>query len=68
MTTRVATPRGLDDLQLTATAKAALLRIGYKIAKGFEGEVQVLVGNGGGIRSIKWIQTETGDTIKEELL
>lgn len=59
--------RSLDDLQLTATAKAAVLRIARKIAGGFVGEVQLIILKGGGIRSCKWIESETGDMILEEL-
>jgi len=45
---------------------AALLRIQRKITEGFEGEIHLQITKGG-VRSIKWVQTETGDSIKEEL-
>ena len=45
---------------------AALLRVGRRIGEGFEGEITVDVRKGG-VRWIRWTQTETGDVIKEEL-
>lgn len=45
---------------------ATLLRIARRIEEGFEGEVIVAVKRGG-VHFIRWTQTETGDTIKEEL-
>lgn len=57
----------LEELQLKDTARAAILRLARRIAEGFEGEVQVIVMRDGGIRSIKWIQLETGESIREEL-
>lgn len=48
------------------SVRAALLRIGRRIGEGFEGEIIISVKRGG-ISFIRWTQTETGDTIKEEL-
>jgi hypothetical protein len=45
---------------------AALLRIARRTLEGFEGEVQLTITHGG-VRSVKWVETETGDEIKEEL-
>jgi hypothetical protein len=45
---------------------AALLRIARRIGEGFEGEITIAVKRGG-ITYIRWTQTETGDSIKEEL-
>lgn len=45
---------------------AALLRVGRRIGEGFEGEIIISVRRGG-IAFIRWTQTETGESIKEEL-
>jgi hypothetical protein len=45
---------------------ATLLRIGRRVEEGFEGEIHIQVARGG-VRFIRWTQTETGDSIKEEL-
>ena len=45
---------------------AALFRVGRRIGEGFEGEITIQVKKGG-ISFIRWTQTETGDSIKEEL-
>lgn len=45
---------------------ATMLRVGRRIQEGFEGEITICVARGG-VRFIRWTQTETGDTIKEEL-
>lgn len=58
----------LDDLELTDTAKAAVLRLARKIANGWQGKVTVIVMKGGGIRSMEWTEFEDGNTIKEELV
>lgn len=55
------------DERLSEKTRAVLLRIGRLIADGFEGEIQLMVGKGGGIRYMKRIITETGDTIREDL-
>lgn len=59
----------LEELngRLSDSARAAVIRIARKIANGFEGTIEVTVAKGGGVRSIKWIQTEDGSTIREEL-
>lgn len=45
---------------------ASLLRIGRRIQQGFEGEITISVKRGG-VSFIRWVETETGATIKEEL-
>ncbi len=45
---------------------ATLLRIGRRIEEGFDGEIQLVVVQGG-VKYVRWIQTETGDKIREEL-
>lgn len=45
---------------------ATLLRIGRRITEGFDGEITISV-HKGGVRFVRWTQTETGDTLKEEL-
>ena len=45
---------------------ATFLRIGRRIGEGFEGEI-ILSIKRGGISFVRWTETETGDTIKEEL-
>jgi hypothetical protein len=45
---------------------AALLRIARRVSEGFEGDVQLTITHGG-VRSVRWVETETGDEIKEEL-
>ena len=45
---------------------ASLLRIGRRIGEGFEGEICISVAKGG-VRFIRWTETETGDVIKKEL-
>lgn len=45
---------------------AALLRIGRRIGEGFEGEISIGI-KSGGVQYIKWVSTETGERIKEEL-
>lgn len=51
---------------LPKSVRAALVRIGRRIGEGFEGEIEIAVRRGG-IAFIRWIQTETGDVVKEEL-
>ena len=46
--------------------QATLLRIARRVAQGFEGKVHLVI-TGGGVRSIEWVEVETGDKIKEEL-
>lgn len=46
---------------------ATLLRIGRRIdEEKFEGEITICAARGG-VRFIRWSQTETGDSFKEEL-
>lgn len=45
---------------------ATFLRIGRRIGAGFEGEITLSIKRGG-ISFVRWTETETGDTIKEEL-
>lgn len=45
---------------------AALLRIARRINEGFDGSITLDIKNGG-VRSVQWLETETGDEIKEEL-
>lgn len=52
--------------RLPRTTQAALLRIGRRVAEGYEGDIQIGVKRGG-IVYIRWTQTETGDVIREEL-
>lgn len=53
-------------LQMPRSILAALFRIGRRVKDGFEGEITISVRRGG-IAFIRWIETETGDAIKEEL-
>lgn len=55
------------DVRLSEKTKAVLLRIAQKIALGWDGEIQMAVDKNGGVRYVKWIQTETGESIKEDL-
>jgi len=48
-------------------ARATLIRIARKIADGYEGEIRIAVGKGGGIRHVEWVQREDGSTIKESV-
>lgn len=58
-----------DELngRLTDSAKATLVRVARKIADGYEGEIRITVGKGGGIRLVEWVQREDGSTIKEAI-
>lgn len=49
------------------SVQATVLRVGRRIHEGFEGEITISVTRGG-VKFIRWSQTETGDVIKEELL
>ncbi len=51
---------------LSKSVLAAILRVGRRIEEGFEGEITISVKRGG-VSYIRWTQTETGDSIKEEL-
>lgn len=53
-------------LRLPRGVQAAILRVGRRIAEGFEGEIMISVKRGG-VSFIRWSQTELGDAIKEEL-
>lgn len=53
--------------RLSDTARATLIRVARKIADGYEGVVEITVGKGGGIRFVRWSQTETGDSIREDV-
>lgn len=52
--------------QMPRSVLAALMRIGRRVGEGFEGEITIGVKRGG-VNYIRWIQNETGETIKEEL-
>jgi hypothetical protein len=52
--------------RLPPLIQATLLRIGRRVAEGFEGEITVAVVKRG-VRFVRWTQTETGDVLKEEL-
>jgi len=58
-----------DELngKLTDSARATLIRVARKIAEGYEGEIRITVGKGGGIRLVEWVQREDGSTIKESV-
>lgn len=57
----------LDELNgLRPKTQAALLRIAQRVARGFEGEIQLVIAHGG-VRSIRWVEFETGESIKEAL-
>lgn len=56
----------LEELQLSQTAKAALVRVARRMADGFEGEITLIITRGG-VRAIKWVQHENGNEIKEDL-
>jgi len=51
--------------RLTESARDKLIRIARKLADGYEGEILISVGKGGGIRFVEWKQREDGSTIKE---
>lgn len=53
--------------QLSPSAQATLLRIANRIAQGFFGTIELDVARNGGVRSIRWIQTETGDQVREQV-
>jgi hypothetical protein len=53
--------------KLPRSILAMLLRVGRRIDEDkFEGEITICVARGG-VRFVRWTQTETGDVIKEEL-
>jgi len=52
--------------QFAPNVQAALLRIGRRIGEGFEGEI-VVASKSHGINYIRWISTEHGRDIREEL-
>jgi hypothetical protein len=62
----VSTSPGAVFERLPRSVQATLLRIGRRITEGFEGEVTVAAKRGG-VAYLRWIQTETGDVIREEL-
>jgi len=59
----------LDEFngRLTDKQRAALIRIACKLAAGYEGEINLTVGQGGSIRFIEWVQREDGATLRENL-
>ncbi len=53
-------------LILKPTLQNTLLRIARRVAQGFEGKVHLVIA-GGGVRTVEWVEVETGDKIREEL-
>ncbi len=56
----------LTALQPSRLTLATLLRVARRISEGFEGEIQLTITRHG-VRSLRWVQLENGDMIKEEL-
>lgn len=52
--------------QFSPNVQAALLRIGRRVREGFDGEI-VVATKSRGINYIRWVSTERGDVILEEL-
>lgn len=52
--------------QFSPNVQASLLRIGRRIAEGFDGEI-VVATKSRGVAYIRWVSTERGDTLMEEL-
>lgn len=56
----------IDLPNLTRIQQATIVRIARRLREGYTGEI-VILAQDGGVKAIRWIQTETGDSIKEEL-
>ena len=50
--------------KLSDTARAALIQVARDIAGGYEGEIKIIVGTGGGVRFVEWTRRADGATIK----
>lgn len=51
---------------LSPNIQATLLRIGRRVSEGFEGEI-VVAAKSRGVNYIRWVHTERGDVIRDEL-
>lgn len=53
--------------RLSVSTQAALLRVARRIQEGYEGEIHLTI-KGRGVAIIRWVQVETGDQFKVELI
>ena len=53
--------------QLPPKTRVVLMRVARRISRGYAGSIELIVTKDGGIRFVHWHQTESGDTVLEEL-